>query len=60
MPAPPPPPEDEAPPEPSRDERREDDVAAMRRELDELKQAIREGLAAKAPAKKRKRSEPSE
>jgi len=36
---------------------RNDDVAAMRRELDELKQAIREGLAAKpapAPRKKRK------
>ncbi len=40
---------------------RNDDVAAMRRELDELKQAIREGLAAKAaPTKKRKRTEPSE
>jgi polyhydroxyalkanoate synthesis repressor PhaR len=33
---------------------RNDEVAAMRRELDELKQAIREGLAAKAPRKKRK------
>lgn len=44
-----------------RDDRGRDDVAAMRRELDELKQAIREGLAAKTPAqKKRKRTEPSE
>jgi polyhydroxyalkanoate synthesis repressor PhaR len=33
---------------------RNDEVAAMRREIDELKQAIREGLAAKAPRKKRK------
>jgi len=30
------------------------EVAAMRRELDELKQVIREGFAAKAPRKKRK------
>lgn len=57
--APPPPPEPE-PAEPSRTEGNgaahhddRDDVAAMRRELDELKQAIREGLAAK-PRKKRK------
>jgi polyhydroxyalkanoate synthesis repressor PhaR len=43
------------------DHNRNDDMATMRRELDELKQAIREGLAAKAaPAKKRKRTEPSE
>lgn len=72
----PPPPDEEAPPDRKSDraidrdrdrhdrdrtERdRNDDVAAMRRELDELKQAIREGLAAKAPAKKRKRTEPSE
>jgi polyhydroxyalkanoate synthesis repressor PhaR len=66
----PPPTEAEAPTErksdraidrnPPRDGGR-DDVAAMRRELDELKQAIREGFAAKsAPAKKRKRTEPSE
>jgi polyhydroxyalkanoate synthesis repressor PhaR len=37
-----------------RDRHRDDEVATMRRELDELKQAIREGLAAKAPRKKRK------
>lgn len=50
-PAPPPPPESEEPPADDRSE-----VAAMRRELDELKQAIREGLAAKparAPRKKK-------
>jgi polyhydroxyalkanoate synthesis repressor PhaR len=34
---------------------RGDDVAAMRRELDELKQVIREGFAAKPPRKKRTR-----
>jgi hypothetical protein len=33
---------------------REDDVAAMRRELDELKQAIREGLGARGPKKRKK------
>lgn len=64
VPAPPPPAEDEPPPEPRERpapaSERSDDVAAMRRELDELKQAIREGLAAKAPAKKRKRTEPTE
>ena len=53
VPAPPPPPEPEpgvdAPPQ------RDSEVAMMRRELDELKAAIREGLAAK-PAKKRKKS----
>ena len=39
----------------ARDEgHRNDEVAAMRRELDELKEVIREGLAAKAPRKKRK------
>jgi polyhydroxyalkanoate synthesis repressor PhaR len=44
-----------APPPSSAEQQRTDDVAAMRRELDELKQAIREGLAAKpAPRKKRK------
>jgi len=64
--APPPPPEDtrphervgsdsEATAEAANGERRDGEVAAMRRELDELKQAIREGLAAKpAPRKKRK------
>lgn len=57
-PAPPPPhPEDEAPPEPNGHEDR-NDVAAMRRELDELKQAIREGLAAKAPKPSRKKKAP--
>lgn len=65
VPAPPPPDEGESSPERGSeraiDRDRNDDVAAMRRELDELKQAIREGLAAKpAPAKKRKRTEPSE
>ena len=53
--APPPPPEEpEAaePPAPANGSR--DDVAAMRRELDELKLAIREGLAPRAPRKKRK------
>jgi polyhydroxyalkanoate synthesis repressor PhaR len=52
-----PPPEEpaaEAPPA-DRERERDGEVAAMRRELDELKQAIREGLAAKpAPRKKRK------
>ena len=55
--APPPPPEDQPPGEVPVDRERERDgeVAAMRRELDELKQAIREGLAAKpAPRQKRK------
>ncbi|MDQ3337318.1 MAG: polyhydroxyalkanoate synthesis regulator DNA-binding domain-containing protein [Myxococcota bacterium] len=38
-----------------RDRERDGEVAAMRRELDELKEAIREGFAAKAaPRKKRK------
>ncbi len=62
VPAPPPPaqPDDEPPADRSHATDRNDDVAAIRRELDELKQAIREGLAAKAPAKKRKRTEPSE
>jgi len=67
----PPPPDDEAPTDrksdrtidrnaPRDDRGGREDVAAMRRELDELKQAIREGFAAKTPAKKRKRTEPSE
>ena len=50
-PPPPPPPE---PDEAKASEPHSDDVAAMRRELDELKQAIREGLSARAPRKKRK------
>ena len=36
------------------DARRDDDVAAMRRELDELKQLIRDNVGAKSPRKKRK------
>ena len=44
----PPPVEDLPPVETERDK----DISAMRRELDELKQAIREGFAAKAPKKK--------
>jgi polyhydroxyalkanoate synthesis repressor PhaR len=56
--APPPPPDDRAGSESDtndKSEQRNDDVAAMRRELDELKQVIREGFAAKAPrGKKRK------
>ena len=54
-PAPPPPHDDDAPPD-AHDGGDRSNVAAMRRELDELKQAIREGFAAKAPkpAKKKK------
>ena len=66
--APPPPPEPEPDAEPAEPPRRrgtepgdrDGDVAAMRRELDELKQALREGLAANRaapplpPRKKRK------
>lgn len=54
------PPADERPPtEPGVEDKpaksdRDDDVAAMRRELDELKEVIREGFAAKTPRKKRK------
>ena len=51
-PAPPPPHEDAEPPPEGNGNGDRNDVAAMRRELDELKQAIREGLAAKAPAAK--------
>lgn len=47
---PPPPPGDEPPPDPGD----RNDVATMRRELDELKQAIREGMAARPPKKKKK------
>lgn len=43
------------PPAPEPEPARETEVAAMRRELDELKAAIREGLAAK-PARKKKKS----
>ena len=35
---------------------RDPEVAAMRRELDELKQAIREGFAAKSPPRKKRKS----
>lgn len=49
----PPPVAEPLPIEPEPEGTRED-VAAMRRELDELKQAIREGFAARAPRKKRK------
>lgn len=54
--APPPPPEpdgDAAPEPPSSNGSRDDDVAAMRRELDELKQVIREGLGGRARKKRR-------
>jgi polyhydroxyalkanoate synthesis repressor PhaR len=34
---------------------RDRDISAMRRELDELKQAIREGFAGKAPARKKRK-----
>jgi polyhydroxyalkanoate synthesis repressor PhaR len=54
FPPPPPPPEPEADHKP--DEPRTNDVAAMRRELDELKQAIRDGLGQPKPRKKRKPS----
>jgi polyhydroxyalkanoate synthesis repressor PhaR len=46
--APPPPPDEPAPAASS------DDVRSLRRELDELKQAIREGLSQRAPRKKKK------
>lgn len=53
-PAPPPPPESDAEPEatPAAPAGR-NEVAEMRRELDELKQALREGLAARPRKKKR-------
>jgi polyhydroxyalkanoate synthesis repressor PhaR len=58
--APPPPPEPESPPPEVHDtgEQAETDrnnVAAMRRELDELKQAIREGMSGKPPPPRKKR-----
>jgi len=59
-PPPPPPPDGDVvsveppPPQPQHAAPAGDDVASMRRELDELKQAIREGLAPRAKAKKRK------
>jgi polyhydroxyalkanoate synthesis repressor PhaR len=60
-PAPPPPhPEDESRAEDSGNGHgdRNSDVALMRRELDELKQAIREGLAAKPAAKPPRKKKP--
>jgi polyhydroxyalkanoate synthesis repressor PhaR len=57
--APPPPPEAEPEPAPGHGERGEGEVAAMRRELDELKQMIREGARAPAAARdRRKRRKP--
>lgn len=54
-PAPPPPHPEDEPSEPPPD--RNSDVAMMRRELDELKQAIRDGLAPKAkPPRAKKKS----
>lgn len=57
--APPPPPEPEPEPAHANGERGDSDVAAMRRELDELKQMIRDGARSapardRAPRKKRK------
>ncbi len=62
-PAPPPPgyppgPDDESPPETNGHGDRNSDVALMRRELDELKQALREGLAAKPAAKPARKKKP--
>ena len=54
-PAPPPPPEPDASSDNAAPPQRDSEVALMRRELDELKQAIREGLSGK-PAKKKKKS----
>ena len=56
-PAPPPPHDDDAPPD-AHDGGDRSNVAAMRRELDELKQAIREGFAAKAPKPAKKKKPP--
>lgn len=58
-PAPPSPPADAAeaaPPDAPAAAERTDEVAAMRRELDELKQALREGLAAKPASRKKRKS----
>jgi polyhydroxyalkanoate synthesis repressor PhaR len=54
-PAPPPHPDD-VPPDANEDRSDRSDVAAMRRELDELKQALREGLA--KPAKRKPARKP--
>ena len=53
MPPPPPPDVDEPQGRPT-DEHRSDDVAAMRRELDELKQAVRDGLGQRTRRKRPK------
>jgi len=53
MPPPPPPDVDEPPGRPT-EEPRNDDVAAMRRELDELKQAVRDGLGQRSSRRKRR------
>jgi len=53
---PPPPPAHEPEAETRGDEPRSDDVAAMRRELDELKQAVREGLGQPKPTRKKRKS----
>ncbi len=45
----------DAPPEPEQAQSDRNTVAAMRRELDELKQAIRDGLSSKPPAPRKKR-----
>jgi polyhydroxyalkanoate synthesis repressor PhaR len=58
MPPPPPPPEDRSVDEPRAragdGEPREGDVAAMRRELDELKQAVRDGFGQRGARRKRR------
>jgi polyhydroxyalkanoate synthesis repressor PhaR len=53
--APPPPAEAEPEPAPTNGERGDSDVAAMRRELDELKQLIRDSARPAAPARERRR-----
>ncbi|MFT3697261.1 MAG: polyhydroxyalkanoate synthesis regulator DNA-binding domain-containing protein [Kofleriaceae bacterium] len=53
----PPPPGAESMPEHEPPETKGDDVAAMRRELEELKQAVRDSIQAKRPTKKRKPTE---
>jgi polyhydroxyalkanoate synthesis repressor PhaR len=53
---PPPPPDDVAPPEPQAAAAANGEVASMRRELDELKQVILDGLANGSGKKKKKKS----
>jgi polyhydroxyalkanoate synthesis repressor PhaR len=50
-----PPPDQELHVEPAPQPRGNDDVAAMRRELDELKQAVRDSISAKTPRPTKKR-----